>query len=72
MQLIGVEAKDITVIIEETLTGLEMIKLALDLSKIEYNGDNEKERESVIYLTKTIYPFIIDTIEKVKGKDNDY
>ena len=69
MELMGIEAKDITIIFQMTLTELEKIKLALDLSEIKYSGDNEEERDASYFLTKTAYPFIVDTIEKVRGKD---
>lgn len=69
MEVIAIEAKDITVIFQMTLTELEKMKLALDLAEIKYSGNKEEERDASYYLTNVVYPFILETIEKVKGKE---
>lgn len=69
MEVIAIEAKDITIIFQMTLTELEKVKLALDLTEIKYSGNKEEERDASYYLTNVVYPFILETIEKIKGKE---
>jgi hypothetical protein len=68
MRLLDIGHKDIFVIYEISLTGLEKIKRSLDLCKIEYDGTDPKDRDSVKFLTGEFYSAIEETIDRVKGK----
>ncbi len=67
MELIKIEAKDVTITFQMTLTELEKLKTVLDISEIKYSNNEEKEASN--FLTKLVYPFIISTIEKIKGTE---
>lgn len=70
IRLLDVIHKDIYVIYEISFTGLEKVKKALDLCKIEYDGSNLKDREAIEFLTKEFYSVIAETIERIKGKED--
>ena len=66
MKLLGIESREIVAIIELSIQELEYLEKAMVLSKIDYNGKDEKETESVNYLTKTFFPAITELIKKIK------
>lgn len=69
MKLLEIQAREIVVIYEFTISELEQIKLALDCTELK--PETEEEKLAVSYLTKTLYPCILKMVEEVKGKEND-
>lgn len=67
MKILEVQARSVVIIFEETIEGMEKIKLALDCSELLPKTEDDKEAAN--YLTKVVYPFIIQTIEEIKGKE---
>jgi hypothetical protein len=67
MKLIEIQAREIVAIYEFTISELEKIKIALDCTELKPETDEEKE--SVSYLTNSVYPSIMKAIEEVKGKE---
>ena len=68
IRLLETQVREVHMIFEIPYSDLLKIKTALDLARINYDGDNVEEREAVNYLTKEFYPFILDLVESVKGK----
>jgi len=67
MKILEVQARSVVVIFEETIEGLEKIKSALDCAVLKSSTDEEKE--AISYLTMVVYPFILQTLEGIKGKE---
>lgn len=66
MKLLGIESREIVAIIELSIQELEYIEKALSLADIAFDGKDEKEANSVNYLTKTFFPAITALIKKIK------
>ena len=70
IKLLQTQIKEVHLILEIPFSELEKVVTALSIAEINYNGDNDEEKEAVNYLTNIFYPFILDIVEGVKGKDH--
>lgn len=72
LKILQVAPKDIYVTMEMSLADLKMIIRALDLAKIDYDGEGSPEDKiAVMFLTKDFYPSIKEVVvdlEKEVGR----
>lgn len=72
LSILRVAPKDIYVTMEMSLADLKMIIRALDLAKIDYDGEGSPEDKiAVMFLTKDFYPSIKEVVvdlEKEVGR----
>lgn len=72
LKILQVAPKDIYVTMEMSLVDLKMIIRALDLAKIDYDGEGSPEDKiAVMFLTKDFYPSIKEVVidlEKEGGR----
>ncbi len=71
MKILQIEARDIVLTFEISLSELEKIRLALDYAELRpLNADielREETKEASKFLTEVVYPFIMKAIEGMKG-----
>jgi hypothetical protein len=70
IRVLDVLHKDVYVIFEVSLVALEKIKLALDMSTINFDGSKPEEAEAANFLTNDFYSVIEEIIDKIKGRQN--
>ena len=70
IRLLQTQVKEVHLIFEIPFSELEKIKIALDHSEFDLKDTTDEEKEAINYLTKVFHPFIVELIERMKGKDN--
>ena len=66
MRVLNVYPLDTVFEIELRRSDAQKIVKALDLAKIEYDGNNLEEKESVQYVNEVLYPTLVRLIEETK------
>jgi hypothetical protein len=70
MKVVQIEARDIVLTFEMSLSELEKVKMALDYAELQpLSADlelREQTKEAANFLTEVVYPFIIKSIEMIK------
>jgi len=64
--VIRVAPKDIFVNIEMSLSEVRLLHQALGIATIDYDGNNEREKESATYAKTTFFPFLDDLLEDIE------
>lgn len=67
MNILGISIKHVVVGIEFTPKELAQLRWFLDKSSIEYDGEIEFEKEATEYITKDLYPGLVDLLKEVEN-----
>jgi len=67
LKILGISVKQVVIGIEFTPEDLLYLKWVLDNSIINYNGDNEFEEEAQKYVTKELYPTLVDLLKELEN-----
>jgi len=65
-QILKVAPKDLYVTIEMSITELRKLREALGISRIDYDGAIEKEREAAEYAKSVFFPFLDDFLREME------
>jgi hypothetical protein len=69
LKILSIAPKDIYVAMEMSLADLKMIIRALDLAKIDYDGESKPEDKiAVMFLTKEFYPSIKEVVTDLEER----
>jgi len=68
MKILSIEPKDIYVTFELSVAEIEKLLIGLGLTKIEYDGKNEEEKEAALYIEKTFFPELERIMKEIKNE----
>jgi hypothetical protein len=71
MKLLAVEAREVVIILEETLPNLKKLKLAMDITELNYDPNNKEESEAAKFLTSEFYPYISNLLKELEKEHGD-
>lgn len=66
MHVLGISVKQVVIGIEFTPQELAQLRWFLDKCSIEYNGENEFEKTAQEYVTKELYPVLVNLLKDLK------
>lgn len=71
IKLLQTQVREVHLIIELPFSELQKLAKAISMGNFNFDGEIEEEKEAINYLTNTFYPFIVEIVESMKGKQND-
>ena len=66
MKILGISVKQVVVGIEFTPQDLIHLRWFLNKSSIEFNGENDFEKEAVDYVTEELFPTLVDLLKELE------
>ena len=67
MRVLGITARKIVIGVEFTPEEFVFLKWFLDNSVVDYDGENEFENSAQGYVTKDLYPKVVELLEEVQN-----
>ncbi len=67
MKILGISVRQVVVGVEFTPMDLAYLRWFLDNSSIDYNGEDEFERTAQEYVTKNLYPMLVDLLKELEN-----
>jgi len=65
IKLIEIQPRDVYCLLEIRFEDLLKVKKALEMAKIDYNGDIKEEAEAARYLEDSFFPSINEVIRQI-------
>ncbi len=67
MKVLGISVKQVVIGIEFTPMDLAYLRWFLDKSSVDYNGEDEFEKTAQEYVTKDLYPVLVDLLKELEN-----
>ena len=69
MEILDIRSRDVFCIYEISLSELKDLKLALENCELHLDLNNAREEKASSFVHKILYPFVVDTIERIEGNE---